>query len=104
MQKYKGTIITRGGLKYELYAVRGMFHSASWDIHWEEHMVLYLMYTIVSKTTQAQNEMLLKAKQYCREDKRMPDREGRKKLWIEDRYDADSETILGGNINLKIKL
>lgn len=100
-QKYKGTIIIRGGLQYELFAVKAQ--SYTWTNEIEPNNVkLALIYTIISKIDSHQKKALLKAKDKFNNDKYMGWYDGKKKLWIEENYEIEPELIMNDEINLRI--
>jgi hypothetical protein len=98
-EKYKGTIILRSGLQYELFAVKA--HSKSWagDIT-PKNVDLTLIYTIISKIDSNQKKALLNAKNYYSNNKYMGHYEGKKKLWIQECYEVEPELVMNDEINL----
>jgi hypothetical protein len=100
-EKYKGTIILRGGLQYELFGV--MAQSYTWTNEIKPNNVkLSLIYTIISKIDSNQKKALLKAKDKFNNDKYMGWYDGKKKLWIEENYEIEPELIMNDEINLRI--
>jgi hypothetical protein len=100
-EKYKGTIILRGGLQYELFGV--MAQSYTWTNEIKPNNVkLSLIYTIISKIDSHQKKALLKAKDKFNNDKYMGWYDGKKKLWIEENYEIEPELIMNDEINLRI--
>ena len=98
-KKYKGTVILREGLEYELFAVNA--HCVTWstsiipcDIN------LALTYTIISQINPPQKKALSKAKDRYNEDNHMGCYEGKKRLWIEEYYVVEPEIAMSGKIIL----
>ena len=101
-EKYKGTIILRGGIQYELFGVRA--HNETWrnDIK-PNDISLTLIYTIISKINSNQKKALLKAKNNFNSNNCMGPYEGKKKLWIQESYTIKPESIMKDQINLEIE-
>jgi len=101
-EKYKGTIILRGGLQYELFAVRA--DSCTWgDNIKPSDISLTLIYTIISKIESHQKKALSKAQDNFNRDNHMGCYGGKKKLWIQEYYEVEPELVIQDNINLKIE-
>lgn len=101
-EKYKGTIILRGGLQYELFAVKA--NSQTWsDSIKPKDVRLTLIYTIISKIESHQKKALSRAKDKWNSDKHMGWYEGKKKLWIEEYYEVEPELVMKDEINLNIE-
>ena len=101
-EKYKGTVILRGGLQYELFAVKAGIYT--WVDRIEiDNVRLELIYTIISKIESHEKKALSKAKDKFYTDKQMGYYDGKKKLWIEEYYDIKPESVVKDEINLLIK-
>ena len=101
-EKYKGTIILRGGLQYELFAVKARCETYNHLIK-PNNVTLTLIYTIISKIESHQKKALLKAKNEWYRDNNMGWYEGKKKLWIQEHYEVEPELVMEDEINLNIE-
>ena len=101
-EKYKGTVILRGGLQYELFAVKADIYT--WVDRIEiDNVRLELIYTIISKIESHEKKALSKAKDKFYTDKQMGYYGGKKKLWIEEYYYIKPELVVNNGINLLIE-
>ena len=100
-EKYKGTIILRGGLNYELFRVIAIVDTYTFDIK-PRTIILNLIYTIISKTNSYEKKVLKNAKDKCNR-MGMGYYNGKKKLWIEEEYQIEPELVIENKINLYIE-
>lgn len=103
-QKYKGTIIIRNNLQYELYGVSAVtcndgFYFKICNVY------LTLTYLLISKInlTDSEKKILSKAKKNYNYDKSILNYNGKHNLLIEENYYLEPELIFNDNINLIIK-
>ena len=103
LEKYRGTVILRGGLQYKLFAVDARFGTGCNDIKPDDVVELMLIYTIISKIESHQKKALSKAKDSFYTDKYMGYYAGKKKLWIQEYYEIKLESVVKDEINLLIE-
>jgi hypothetical protein len=100
-EKYKGTIILRGGLQYELFAVYAETFAWRDDIE-PGDVRLTLIYTIISKIKIHEKKALLRIKNEYPNRKYMNNYSGQKKLFIKEIYEIEPELVVKNEINLNI--
>lgn len=101
-EKYKGTVILRGGLQYELFAVKADIYNRVDRVELDS-VRLKLIYTIISKIESHQKKALSKAKDKFNTDKYMDYYGGKKKLWIVEYYNVRPESVVKDEISLLIE-
>lgn len=103
LKKYKDNILFADGLEFELGGVNAQLY------HWQDALTLgkvdlSLAYFCTSKLPKAKREMLQEVKDKYKEKKYMEWNNYKVAIWHELRYTIDIESVLSGNINLKIEL
>ena len=103
LDKYKDNILFSDGLEFELGGVNAQLS------HWRDSLTLdkvdlRLAYFCTSKLPKAKREKLKEVKDKYKEKKYMEWNNYKIAIWHEIRYTIDIESVLSGNINLKIEL
>lgn len=103
LDKYKDNILFSDGLEFELGGVNAQLS------HWRDALTLdkvdlRLAYFCTSKLPKAKRERLQEVKDKYKEKKYMEWNNYKVAIWHELRYTIDIESVLSGNINLKIEL
>ena len=103
LKKYKDNILFADGLEFELGDVNAQLS------HWRDSLTLdkvdlRLAYFCTSKLPKAKRERLKEVKDKYKEKKYMEWNNYKVAIWHELRYTIDIESVLSGNINLKIEL
>lgn len=103
LDKYKDYILFSDGLEFKLGGVNAELS------HWRnsltlEKVVLRLAYFCTSKLPKAKREKLKEVKDKYKEEKYMEYNNYKVAIWHELRYTIDIESVLSGNINLKIEV
>ena len=104
LEKYKGTKIKRDKWEYELFAVKCECDTEEYNFKMNE-VNTTLIYTITSELTKEQKAELKKATDKWSNDKYMgwmDEKKFKVKLWIEECYDLDIDTIIEDKISLSI--
>ena len=101
LKMYKDNILFADGLEFELGGVNAQLS------HWQEELTLNkvdlsLAYFCTSKLPKAKREKLQDVKDKYKEKKYMEWNNYKVAIWHELRYTIDIESVLSGNINLKI--
>ena len=101
LKMYKDNILFADGLEFELGGVNARLS------HWQEDLTLYkvdlsLAYFCTSKLPKSKREKLQDVKDKYKEKKYMEWNNYKVAIWHELRYTIDIESVLSGNINLKI--
>ncbi len=103
LKKYKDNILFADGLEFELGGVNAQLS------HWRDALTLdkvdlSLAYFCTSKLPKAKRERLQEVKDKYKQKKYMEWNNYKVAIWHELRYTIDIESVLSGNINLKIEL
>lgn len=103
LKKYRDNILFADGLEFELGGVNAQLH------HWQDSLTLNkvdlsLAYFCTSKLPKAKRERLQEVKDKYKQKKCMEWNNYKVAIWHELRYTIDIESVLSGNINLKIEL
>jgi hypothetical protein len=103
LEKYKGKVLTVDGLEFELGAVNANFYDMPHLLSLSE-IDLSLGYFCTSKLPKAKREKLEKVKSNYKRKRFMPWNKYKVPIWYELKFSIDLESVLSGNINLKIEL
>ena len=102
-KKYKDNILFADGLEFELGGVEARLS------HWRDDLTLdkvdlRLAYFCTSKLPKAKREKLKEVKDKYKKEKYLKWNNYKVAIWHELRYTIDIESVLSGNINLKIEV
>lgn len=103
LKKYEDNILFADGLEFELSGVDAKLYHYRDDLTLNE-VELRLAYFCTSKLPKAKRERLQEVKDKYKEKKYMEWNSYKVAIWHELRYTIDIESVLSGNINLKIAL
>lgn len=103
LKKYKDNILFADGLEFKLGGVNAQL-SHWYDVLTLGKVDLSLGYFCTSKLPKAKRERLQNVKDKYKEKKYMEWNNYKVAIWHELRYIIDIESVLSGNINLKIEL
>lgn len=103
LDKYKDYILFSDGLEFKLGGVNARLS------HWKDSLTLdkvdlRLAYFCTSKLPKAKREKLKEVKDKYEKEKCMKWNNYKVAIWHELRYTIDIESVLSGNINLKIEV
>lgn len=103
LSKYEDEIVIADGLEFELGGVQADLDHRRGSLNLNE-VDLILTYFCISKLPKAKREKLKYAKSLYRERNYTPYSNYKVDIWRNIRYSIDIETVLSGNINLKLEL
>ena len=103
LDKYKDYILFYDGLEFKLGGVNAQLS------HWKDSLTLdkvdlRLAYFCTSKLPKAKREKLKEVKDKYKKEKYLKWNNYKVAIWHELRYTIDIESVLSGNINLKIEV
>ena len=101
LKMYKDNILFADGLEFELGGVNARLYHRQEDLTLNK-VDLSLAYFCTSKLPKAKREKLQDVKDKYKEKKYMEWNNYKVAIWHELRYTIDIESVLSGNINLKI--
>jgi hypothetical protein len=103
LKKYKEKKFIKNGLEFELNEVLVDFNNWRSDSLSISKVEIQLVYFCISKLPKNKRERLEKAKEYLLKHERLEWNDYKIPIWIGLNYTLELESVLEGNVNLKIE-
>lgn len=102
-EKYKGIILYRNGLQFELNCVKVSCGNSYSNKILPRNIYVGLVYFCVSNLPKTKRERLEKAKEYFKKHDSLDWTTSPNPTWFKNRYELELEDVLKGNVDLLIE-